>query len=227
METPTTGSKTMRERVLSGELMVEARLSRTAPVGEMMVIEGLEDASALLREYYEGRDREEFVVMLMDARNRLHGLHRAHVGGPMGVSTNPVCIMRPILLTGAVRVVLAHNHPFGDAEPSEDDRNASKDIKKILDMFGIDLVDTLIVGAGGDVYSFRMNEDDAPCDCASCRLKRALRNVREGSTEKVNPEGIPEPVQKLLEYIRTEMGSEADVRVAAIPMPMTNQKGEA
>ena len=60
------------------------------------------------------------------------------------------------LLTGAVQIVLIHNHPSGDAVPTEQDRQVTEQVKKAGELLNIHLVDHVIVGGGtGDYLSFK------------------------------------------------------------------------
>jgi DNA repair protein RadC len=57
-------------------------------------------------------------------------------------------IIRPALLTNAVSMILVHNHPSG-GRASVDDRRFTKDAKKAAKLFGIRLLDHIIIGDSG------------------------------------------------------------------------------
>ncbi|MDF7776841.1 JAB domain-containing protein [Sphingomonas sp. AOB5] len=63
-------------------------------------------------------------------------------------------VARDALAFGATGVVMAHNHPGGDPDPSEADRNATRRLARALDPLGIRLLDHLVVTRDGAV-SFR------------------------------------------------------------------------
>ena len=61
-----------------------------------------------------------------------------------------------VLLTGAVQIVLIHNHPSGDVVPTEQDRQVTEQVKQAGELLNIHLADHIIVGGGnGDYLSFK------------------------------------------------------------------------
>ena len=66
-------------------------------------------------------------------------------------------ILKRALDLNASSVVMMHNHPSGDANPSNADIEATKEVRRLLETVGIQLVDHLILGHGQSVYSFRMH----------------------------------------------------------------------
>lgn len=63
-------------------------------------------------------------------------------------------VAKDALAFGATGVVMAHNHPGGDREPSMADRDATRKLARALDPLGIRLLDHLVITRGGAV-SFR------------------------------------------------------------------------
>ena len=64
-------------------------------------------------------------------------------------------ILKRALDLNASSVVMMHNHPSGDANPSKADIEATKEVRRLLETVGIKLIDHLIIGKGENVYSFR------------------------------------------------------------------------
>ena len=62
-------------------------------------------------------------------------------------------MLKEALKHNAAAVILAHNHPSGIAEPSQADLDITKQLKKVLDLVDIRVLDHIIV-AGGDITSF-------------------------------------------------------------------------
>jgi DNA repair protein RadC len=52
-------------------------------------------------------------------------------------------------LTGSSRIILSHNHPSGDTNPSDEDINITKQLKKAGELIGIEVLDHVIVGKRG------------------------------------------------------------------------------
>lgn len=98
-------------------------------------------------------DREHMVVISMDNGNRVLAIDEAAVGGVSSVSQSWPLLFRVPLLTGATRVILAHNHPGGTtgrekaAQPSKTDKKLAKQASKAFERVGLDLVDVVIISA--------------------------------------------------------------------------------
>ena len=70
---------------------------------------------------YDGADREIFVALALDARNRPAGSNIVSVGTLTTSLVHPREIFKFALLSGAASICLAHNHPSGDPTPSKED----------------------------------------------------------------------------------------------------------
>jgi len=97
-------------------------------------------------------DIEQFVSMYLDTRNKLIGLY-IQPGTINQAAVTPREVIKNALLSGASGVIIAHNHPSGNPEPSQADRNLTSELKKALNIMGIQLQDHLIVGEDR-FYSF-------------------------------------------------------------------------
>jgi DNA repair protein RadC len=92
-----------------------------------------------------GLVREHFVVFMLDARNRLIGFEITNVGLETHVETSPSAVFRAALLSGAVGVILAHNHPSGDPTPSSGDVLVTGLMIKAGELLGIPVLDHVVV----------------------------------------------------------------------------------
>jgi hypothetical protein len=79
-------------------------------------------------------------------------------GGVNACSACPREIFRAAIVDGAHAIVMAHNHPSGDASPSSEDVEITKCVKKAGALLGIQLLDHVIVTAGGELYSFEADQ---------------------------------------------------------------------
>lgn len=59
---------------------------------------------------------------------------------------NPADILRTTLLTGAVALIILHNHPSGESKPSLVDKKTVQQIKEVCELFRIKLLDSIIIG---------------------------------------------------------------------------------
>jgi DNA repair protein RadC len=99
-------------------------------------------------------DRETLVVLLLDIRLGLIALETVAVGTVAHVSVEPREVFAPAVAARASSVVLAHNHPSGDPEPSPQDVDFTRAMAEAGRVLKIDVVDHLIV-ARRSYFSFR------------------------------------------------------------------------
>ncbi|QMW23480.1 JAB domain-containing protein [Sandaracinobacteroides saxicola] len=97
---------------------------------------------------------EQFRVLFLDARHRLLRIETLARGSVRSASVHPSEVARRALELGASAVVLVHNHPSGDPEPSRQDQIVTQRMAAALATLDIDLYDHLVIAPGGHV-SFR------------------------------------------------------------------------
>lgn len=91
-------------------------------------------------------DRESFYAVLLDVRNQVMGIAEVARGTMTGVEVHPREAFRSAVMAGASAVVFAHNHPSGDATPSDDDIQLTRNIVKAGHMIGVPVLDHVVVG---------------------------------------------------------------------------------
>jgi DNA repair protein RadC len=75
---------------------------------------------------------------------------------------HPREVLKPAILANAHRIILAHNHPSGNLNPSISDIEMAKRMIAAGDLLGIKVVDFIIVG-DGDYYSFERRQPSLFC----------------------------------------------------------------
>ena len=110
--------------------------------------------SKQLSPLFDGLDREHFVVLALDARNRPIGCNTVSVGSLSASIVHPREVFKFAILANASSIILAHNHPSGDVSPSQDDTELTRRIVEAGTLMGIDVLDHLIVG-NGDFLSMK------------------------------------------------------------------------
>ena len=110
-------------------------------------------ADTLLRPFYAGVDREHFIVLLLDQKNRPIGVHTVAIGSLSAAIVHPREVFKAAILANASGIVLSHNHPSGDASPSGEDIAITKRVREAGDLLGIRVLDHLILG-DDECYSF-------------------------------------------------------------------------
>ena len=107
------------------------------------------DAARLCCEMLSGYDREVFLAVALSTASRVIGAHVCHVGTVDASVASPREVFRFALLVNARSVLVAHNHPSGNLEPSRADVQVSRQLKAAGEALGLSLVDSLVVGFDG------------------------------------------------------------------------------
>lgn len=115
------------------------------------VLDHPERVKNYLRLLLGSRDIEIFVVIFLSVRNHVLSVHEIFHGTLTETHVYPREILRLALLCNASAVIVAHNHPSGDAEPSLADLNLTEALQKALRMVDIRLLDHLVITAQGAV----------------------------------------------------------------------------
>lgn len=105
-----------------------------------------EAAAELLAGVVGASDRERCVVALLDVKHRLLDVVTVSLGSLDHTFMAPREIMRDALLANAAALVLAHNHPSGDPEPSRDDETVTARLVEAGHLMGITVLDHLVIG---------------------------------------------------------------------------------
>jgi DNA repair protein RadC len=104
-----------------------------------------------LRLHFAGYEREVFAVMYLDAQLRLIDVEEIFQGTARQVAIYPREVVKAALRRNAASVILSHNHPSGDAEPSRADIDITAAITLALGLLDVRVLDHIVVGAGGCV----------------------------------------------------------------------------
>lgn len=98
-------------------------------------------------------DRECVLVISLDARKRPLAVEVIAIGSLNTVMASPREIFKHCIVSSADSLVIAHNHPSGEPEPSEEDWNFTKKMKKVGEILDIPVLDHVIVGEDGKYVS--------------------------------------------------------------------------
>lgn len=98
-------------------------------------------------------DREEFWVLLLNQATKLIDRVRISTGGIDGTYADVRTILREALLQRATQIAVVHNHPSGNAHPSQQDKTLTGHIRNAADTMNIRLIDHVIV-CEDKFYSF-------------------------------------------------------------------------
>jgi DNA repair protein RadC len=121
---------------------------------ERPVISSSTDAFNLLNQYFLDQVVEVFYAIYLNNANRVLHIEGLSIGGVTAtVVDSRVVLKRAVTLNGVTGIILAHNHPSGNLQPSDQDRRLTTRIREAAALFDVKLFDHLII-AGNRFYSF-------------------------------------------------------------------------
>ena len=151
------------------QLKAAAEIARRValhPNGRRPVVDTLEAASALVRPHLVDKQKEHFVALLLDNRHQLIRLSSIAVGSLSATLVHPRELFKEAIVASAAAVIVAHNHPSGDPEPSVHDVKMTRRLVEAGALLGIEVLDHVIVAADG-VVSLR-----------ACGLMKSMSTTR-------------------------------------------------
>lgn len=98
-------------------------------------------------------DREHFVVLHLDGKNRIIARETVSIGSLNQTIVHPREVFKTAVHNGSAAIICVHNHPCGDPEPSDEDRDITRRLCEAGDIIGIKVLDHIIVGQG-NYFSF-------------------------------------------------------------------------
>ena len=145
-----------RDALVSHKLAV-ARELLLRDLAERMKAEPVLSAPAVVRDwlrlYCANLEYEVFIILLLDAQNRLIAAQELFRGTLSQTSVYPREVVKATLARNAAAVMFAHNHPSGVAEPSRADELLTQSLKQALALVDVRVLDHFVV-AGARTVSF-------------------------------------------------------------------------
>jgi DNA repair protein RadC len=93
--------------------------------------------------------KEALVVLVLNTRRRIIGHNLVTLGNLDSCSVRPLEIFRPVIVAAGSACILMHNHPSGDATPSNTDIKVTRDLIRAGQLPKIEILDHVIVGSPG------------------------------------------------------------------------------
>jgi DNA repair protein RadC len=112
------------------------------------VLSSPEDTRNYLLSELSGRVHEVFGCLFLDTKNRVIKFKELFYGTIDGASVHPREVVRHVIQYNAAAVIFAHNHPSGIAEPSKADIAITQQLKEILQLLDVRVLDHFIIGDG-------------------------------------------------------------------------------
>jgi DNA repair protein RadC len=124
----------------------QSRIYRPGAPHERLEVTSPEAAAEILVPLLQDLDREHCVTLNLDTKHRLLATTTVSIGSVDHTFMSPREVFRDALLRGASAIVIAHNHPSGDAEPSRDDELITRRISRAGEIVGIEVLDHVVIG---------------------------------------------------------------------------------
>lgn len=120
-------------------------LQEVQSIASVTPIRNTWDAGRLLQRQFANADREYFISINLDGKGRPISYHVAGVGSIRSVHFPIDGVFKTALLQNAVSIIICHNHPSGNLEPSEEDIDATRLLVAAGEMLGIKVLDHFIL----------------------------------------------------------------------------------
>jgi DNA repair protein RadC len=120
---------------------------------EKPIVKSSRDIANYLQALLRDLPHEVFAVAYMNQANRINHFEIISKGGLTGTVADPRVILKKALLEDAVSLIVCHNHPSGNLQPSKADQELTRKLKEAAKLFDISLFDHIIVSESG-YFSF-------------------------------------------------------------------------
>lgn len=114
-----------------------------------------EDVVELCAAQLRGLDREHFWGLALNTKNHLLRMVEVSIGSLNASIVHPRELFKDAVKVSAASMVVVHNHPSGDPSPSGADIQLTRRLVKAGDVLGIEVLDHVIIGDGGEHSSLR------------------------------------------------------------------------
>lgn len=115
-----------------------------------------QDVVNLVMEDMRSYDREHFKSILLNTKNKVLAMETISIGSLNSSLAHPREIFKNAIKRSAASIILIHNHPSGDPEPSREDIHLTKELLKVSEILKIKIFDHVIIG-NGRYYSMKEN----------------------------------------------------------------------
>jgi DNA repair protein RadC len=132
---------------LKASLELARRFSASQPQ-ERPQIKSPEDVYLLLGSEMAVFDQEHLRVLLLDTKNRVMRTVTVYKGSVNSAQVRVAELFRDAIRMNAPSIILAHNHPSGDPEPSRADAHVTSEAVRAGELLGIDVIDHIVIGDG-------------------------------------------------------------------------------
>jgi len=138
------------------EIKISVTFDKKVKKSDLVTVRSSRDIADLLRQVFN-KDTfdwtEEFIILCLNRANKVVGFHKVSSGGITGTVADPKVILTVALNCCATSIILSHNHPSGNLQPSRADEELTHKIKNAASYLDIKVLDHIIV-TDESYYSF-------------------------------------------------------------------------
>jgi DNA repair protein RadC len=110
------------------------------------VVGSAPDVAGLFEDFVHTLVQESLWVLILNAKHAVIGIYEVARGSTATVEVAPADIIRPVLVSGNTRFIIAHNHPSGDPAPSLQDREVTTRVVQAAQKLGMQCLDHIVFG---------------------------------------------------------------------------------
>lgn len=139
--------------------VVHVRLVKEASFYSEKPLKYPRDVQELMAKEMAEYDREAMCILNLTMDGKVINMNVASIGTINAALVSAREIFKCSILSNAAGIIMIHNHPSGNLEPSKEDILVTKKMIKCGELMGIDVKDHIIVGGrSGEIFSFQENE---------------------------------------------------------------------
>lgn len=106
-------------------------------------------AEFLYEQYYFDKPAEHLMAVMLNNQNVIIGFHILSTGSADASIVSPSHLFASAMLANATQIILVHNHPSGNPEPSRQDIDTASRLQQVGQLIGIEVLDSIIIAYGG------------------------------------------------------------------------------
>ncbi len=138
-----------RVKAIELKAMCEIAKRMSRPIkAEKIVIKSPHDVANLLLEELRYEKREILKVIILNTKNVVQKIVNVAIGGVSSINIEPKDILHEAVKMGMDKIIIVHNHPSGNPTPSDNDIEITYRLQKCASLFGIKLLDHIVIGDG-------------------------------------------------------------------------------
>ncbi|MEW6407702.1 MAG: DNA repair protein RadC [Patescibacteria group bacterium] len=124
-------------------------------IPKKILLDSAEAVADYLRKKFGREKKEHFLIVSLDTRNNLIKISNVSIGTLNANLIHPREVFKEAIDARAASIIIAHNHPSGDPEPSADDLAITKRLVEAGKIMGIEVLDHIIIAKNKHPFSFK------------------------------------------------------------------------